>query len=150
VTKYDLAQVKTGLKAQITINGNTYDGSVTKISKIAGKNENGASTVDVDVHIDNPDDQVYIGIEGKVKIECETVQDAMVLPFSCVNYDTKGSFCYVVEDGVVVRRDVVTGISSDTKIQIVSGISKDDVVISEVTSDITEGMPVVAYDAGDE
>lgn len=74
----------------------------------------------------------------------------MVLPFSCVNYDTKGSFCYVVEDGVVVRRDVVTGISSDTKIQIVSGISKDDVVISEVTSDITEGMSVVAYDAGEE
>ena len=122
----------------------------TKISKIAGKNENGASTIDVEVHIDNPDDQVYIGIEGKVKIECETVQDAMVLPFSCVNYDTKGSFCYVVEDGVVVRRDVVTGISSDTKIQIVSGISKDDVVISEVTSDITEGMSVVAYDAGEE
>ena len=55
-----------------------------------------------------------------------------------------------MEDGVVVRRDVVTGISSDTKIQIVSGISKDDVVISEVTSDITEGMPVVAYDAGEE
>lgn len=150
VTKYDLGQVKTGLKAQITINGSAYDGSVTKISKIAGKNENGASTIDVDVHIDNPDDQVYIGIEGKVKIECETVQDAMVLPFSCVNYDTKGSFCYVVEDGVIVRRDVVTGISSDTKIQIVSGISKDDVVISEVTSDITEGMPVVAYDAGEE
>ena len=150
VTKYDLGQVKTGLKAQITINGNTYDGSVTKISKIAGKNEKGASTIDVEVHIDNPDDQVYIGIEGKVKIECETVQDAMVLPFSCVNYDTKGSFCYVVEDGVVVRRDVVTGISSDTKIQIVSGISKDDVVISEVTSDITEGMSVVAYDAGEE
>ena len=63
-----------------------------------------------------------------------------------------GSRSYIgpVEDGVVVRRDVVTGISSDTKIQIVSGISKDDVVISEVTSDITEGMSVVAYDAGEE
>ena len=146
VTKYDLQQIAVGQKAQITINGSTYDGTVTKLSKIAGTNSNGAATVDVDVHIDNPDDQIFIGIEGKVKIQCGTVKDACVLPFSCVNYDTKGAFCYVVEDGIVTRKDVVTGMSSDEKIEIVSGVTDEDVVISEVTSDIVEGMEVMVLE----
>lgn len=144
VTKHDLQQIKVGQKAEITINGFTYKGEVTKMNKVAGTNENGASTVDVDVHIDNPDDNIFIGIEGKVKILCDTVEDAYVLPFSCVNYDTKGSFCFVVEDGVVVRKDVETGLSSDMKIQIVSGISEEDEVIAEVTQEITEGLEVTA------
>ena len=146
VTKYDLQQIAVGQKAQITINGSTYDGTVTKLSKIAGTNSNGAATVDVDVHIDNPDDQIFIGIEGKVKIQCGTVKDACVLPFSCVNYDTKGAFCYVVEDGIVTRKDVVTGMSSDEKIEIVSGVTDEDVVISEVTSGIVEGMEVMVLE----
>lgn len=150
VTKYDLQQVQVGQKAEITINGNTYDGTVTKLSKIAGVNANGAATIDVDVHIDNPDDNIFIGIEGKVKIQCDTVKDAYVLPFSCVNYDTKGSFCYVVKDGVVERRDVVTGLSSDMKIQIISGIEGDEDVISEVTQEIEEGMEVTVMNAEDE
>lgn len=147
VTKYDLAQIKQGQVAEVTINGKTYEGVVENISKIAGVNANGAATVDVDVHINNPDDNIILGLEGKVKIQCDTEKDANVLPFSCVNYDTKGAFCYVVEDGVVVRRDVETGLSSNLKIQIISGVLPGDEVISEVTQEIEEGMQVTVMDS---
>ena len=37
-----------------------------------------------------------------------------------------------------------TGISSDTMVEILSGVSEGDQLITEVTGDITEGMAAVA------
>lgn len=142
VNKYDLVQIKVGQKAEITINGVLYEGTVTKINGMAQVNATGAATVTAEVHIDHPDDNIYLGIEAKVKIQSDVVENALLVPIECVNYDTKGAFCYVVEDGVLVRRDVEAGISSDTQIQIISGLKEGDMVITEVTSELSEGMEV--------
>lgn len=143
VTKYDLAQLCVGQTAHLTINGNVYEGTVTKINGMAQINAAGASTVTADIHINNPDEGIYLGIEAKVKIESANVENAFIVPIACVNYDTQGAFCYVVEDGVIVRKDVEAGISSDTHIQILSGLEKGEQVITEVTTDLAEGMAVI-------
>lgn len=142
VTKYDLAQIGVGQKAVITINGQVYEGTVSKINGMAQVNTTGAATVTADIHIDNPDDNIYLGIEAKVKVESASEENVLLVPVACVNYDTKGAFCYVVEDGILVRRDVEAGISSDTQIQIMSGLKAGDQVVSEVTMDLVEGMEV--------
>ena len=48
---------------------------------------------------------------------------------------------YLVENGAAVRRDVKTGLSSDTQVEIASGISAGDEVILN-PQDVTEGMAV--------
>ena len=59
-----------------------------------------------------------------------------------MNYDTKGAFCYVVENGVIIRRDVEAGISSDMQIQIIKGLEAGEQVITQITGDLNEGMEV--------
>lgn len=142
MNKYDLEQIKVGQKAEITINGAAYDGIVTKINGMAQTNAQGAATVTADIHINNPDENIYLGIEAKVKIQSDEAENALLVPVECVNYDTKGSFCYVVENGVIIRRDVEAGISSDTQIQIINGLKAGEQVITEVTGDLSEGMEV--------
>ncbi len=142
VNKYDLEQIKVGQKAEITINGTAYEGTVTKINGMAQTNAQGAATVTADVHINNPDENIYLGIEAKVKIQSNEVENALLVPVECVNYDTKGAFCYVVENGVIFRRDVEAGISSDTQIQIINGLKAGEQVITQVTGDLSEGMEV--------
>lgn len=142
VSKYDLAQIKVGQKAEITINGVLYEGSVAKINGMAQANATGAATVTADVHIDNPDENIYLGIEAKVKIRSDAVENALLVPVECVNYDTKGAFCYVVENGVLLRKDVEAGISSDTRIQIISGLEAGEWVVTQVTGELSEGMEV--------
>jgi len=144
LSKYDLEKIKMGQKADLTINGNKYEGTVASISRVANTNANGAAVVKAEIHIDNPDENLFLGIEAKVKIQCETVKEAMTLPLTCVNYDTKGSFCYVVVDGVIERREVTTGLSSDHSVQIIEGIDSNDEVITEVNEMIAEGMSVVS------
>lgn len=142
VNKYDLEQIKVGQKAEITINGTAYEGTVTKINGMAQTNAQGAATVTADIHINNPDENIYLGIEAKVKIQSDEVENALLVPVECVNYDTKGAFCYVVENGVIFRRDVEAGISSDTQIQIINGLKAGEQVITQVTGDLSEGMEV--------
>ena len=142
VTKYDLSKIDVGQKAVITINGREYEGVVTRIDGMAKVNAAGASTVTADIHINNPDDAIYLGIEAKVKIESDREENVYLAPIESVNYDTKGAFCYVIENGVIVRKDVEAGISSDTRVQILSGLSVGDQVITQVTTDLAEGMAV--------
>lgn len=142
VSKYDLAQIEVGQKAEITINGAVYEGSVTKINGMAQVNTTGSATVTAEIHIDNPDDNIYLGIEAKVKIQSDAVENALLVPVECVNYDTKGAFCYVVENGIIIRKDVEAGISTDTQIQIIKGLEAGEQVITQVTGELSEGMEV--------
>lgn len=142
LTKYDLETLKVGQKADITINGVSYEGEVTKIDGMAQTNANGASTVSADIHVKNPGEGIYLGSEAKVIVTSDTRENVLLVPLSCVNYDTKGTFCYVVEDGVVVRREVEIGISSESQIEIVNGLYREDEIITDVTAELVEGMNV--------
>ncbi|MCH4193485.1 MAG: efflux RND transporter periplasmic adaptor subunit [Butyrivibrio sp.] len=140
VTKYDLAKIKTGQKVDITIAGNSYEGKVAQISKVATKNSNGASVVNAAISIDNPDSNIILGTEADVVIHTASADGTLIIPIEAINTDRKGSFVYVIENGIIVRKNVKTGITSDTEEEIKEGISEGDQVLTDVTSDITEGM----------
>ncbi len=144
VTKYDLEKIAIGQKAEITVSGHKYEGEITKINKMATLNSSGTPVVGAEVKIANPDENIYLGIEAKVLIHTESVSQVTVLPVECVNADKDGDFVYVVENGIVVKKSVTAGISSDTYIEIKEGLSEGEQVISSVTAGIAEGMPVTA------
>lgn len=148
INKYDLAQIAEGQRAVITINGNEYEGYVKKINRMGQLDASGNATVTAEIHIEQPDDHIYLGIEAKVRIESATEENALLVPIQCVNYDTKGAFCYVVEEGVIVRRDVAAGISSDTYVQVIAGLQAGEQVVTDVTTDLYEGMGVIPVPEG--
>ena len=141
VSKYDIEKLAIGQKADITINGKSYTGEVSNISKVASTNNAGA------VVIDNPDDNIVLGVEAKVSVKTAEEKNVLLVPIAAVNYASDGVFCYVAENGVLVRKEVETGISSDEYVQILSGLSEGDAVITDVTGDMTEGMAVTAVSA---
>lgn len=142
LTKYDLETVKEGQDAEIIIGANTYNGKVASISRVAQTNQAGTQVVSAKIHIDNPDDNIFLGIEAKVKITVGSENQAVTVPSECVNTDIKGTFCYIINNGVVERKDIETGLMSTELTQIKSGLNEGDKVISTVTGDITEGMQV--------
>lgn len=146
LTKYDLEKVAVGQKADVTIAGRTYEGEISRIYHMATKNASGSSVVQALIHIDNPDDGIFLGIEAKVVIHIAESHDALLIPVEVINADTKGSFVYVVENGVVTRKDIVTGISSDTYTEVLDGLLAGDAVIVD-SSTVEEGMNVTAYDS---
>lgn len=147
VTKYDLEKLAVGQKAVVTIAGNKYDGEVSKIDKMATKNNSGASVVNADIKILNPDEKIFLGVEAKISVNTAHAVQTLIVPSGAVNTDVDGDFVYAVENGFVVRKPVKTGISSGTDVEIVEGLAEGDQVMTEVSAGITEGMAVSAIPA---
>ncbi len=144
VSKYDLTKIKEGQKASVTIGGKEYEGEVSKINKMAETNNSGASVVGTEIRITNPDSDVILGVEARVVISTDKVENAVQVPLTAVNVDMDGEFVYTVENGILVKKPVVTGISTDIMTQIVEGLNEGEQVVINVTADLAEGMTVVA------
>ena len=141
--KFDLAKLREGQTAEITIFDNVYTGKVSKIDKMATASSNGFYQVGAEVVIDNPDDKIILGLDAKVKILVDSAEDVLLIPVEAMNADKQGDFVYVMEDGVAVRRDVVSGISSTEFIEIKEGITENDkIIVSSLMGTIEEGMVV--------
>lgn len=132
ISKYDFDKVKEGQKATVTLGDKEYQGTVRQISKIAITNEKGTPLIGVDVHIDNPDEGIFIGVEAKVSIQAAEAEDVPILPVEAVNIGKDGSFCYVVKDGKIAKQDVETGVTSDSYVEIKKGLKAGDQVIEDI------------------
>ena len=144
VTKSNLKDLKLGQKAVVTILDQEYDATVTRINSIATASTNGSTSIMVEVRLDNPDDNIYLGLDAKVKLTTASKTNVVMLPVEAVSADKEGEFVYLVTDGVVEKRYITLGISSDEYVEIVDGLTETDQVITMISSDIEEGMPVMA------
>ena len=145
ISKYDYDKVKEGQSAEITMADRTYEGKVTKVSHIASPNEKGTPVISATVSILNPDEDIFLGVDAKVKIHAESAEDVVTLPVEAVNIGKDGSFCYILKDGVITRQNVTTGLSSQDYVEIKEGLKEGDQVISDLGS-LEEGMQAAAQE----
>ena len=143
LNKSDLEKVKEGQKAAITIVGKPYEGTVTRISRSATKNEKGAALVTAEIHIDNPDQDLYLGVDGKVTIQGNKAENVVTVPIEADNIGKDGSFVYIVnENGMIEKRIITTGLSSAEATEVKEGLDGTEQVVLSVDAGIEEGMQV--------
>ncbi len=144
INKNDLLKLELGQKATVTVLDKEYTATVSKINKVATSHDSGTTSLSAEVSIDNPDSEIYLGMDAKVIIHTAEREDVLMLPVQVVNSDKSGDFVYLIENGVVCKRYITVGISSDEYIEIVDGLTADDAVVSVVTVDVVEGAVMVA------
>ena len=144
ITKSGLKEVELGQKAIVEILDKEYNATVTRINSIATAGTNGSASILVEVSIDNPDNDIYLGLDAKVKLTTAAKTDVVMLPVESVSADKEGEFVYLVVDGIVEKRYITLGISSDEYVEVVEGLEETDQVISMVSAELEEGMPVMA------
>ncbi len=147
VTKTDVAKLAIGQKVDVKILDKVYEGEVSKINRMAQANASGTPMVGVQVHIKNPDDKIILGLDAKLEIYTESVENALLIPVEAINADKDGDFLYVVENGVIARKPIVCGISSDIYTEVLEGITEADQIVLTALTDIEEGMAVAAMPA---
>lgn len=145
LSKSDLKKASEGQSVDITIDGKSYTGSLRKINRVAEKNESGKTIVKAEVSIDNPGTDIILGSEAKIKIHTAQATSTIVIPNELINYGNDGAFVFVVNNGLVEKRFINIGITSDMKSQIVGGLSEGELVAAENTDMLTEGMAVTGY-----
>ena len=146
-SKYDLEKLEIGQKVDVTISGNVYEGEISKINRMAEANASNTPMVGVEVHLLAPDDRIILGMDAKLIVYTKKAENTLMIPVEAINADKEGDFLYVVEEGIVVKKPIVCGISTDTYTEVLEGITEEDVIIVTSYTNLEEGMPVTVLPA---
>lgn len=138
----DFDKVEIGNRAVVKIGKYKYNGVVESLDKIAVPNAKGNPVIGAKVKIENPDENIYIGVAAKLTMTVAEEKDILYLPNENVNTSTEGDFVYVVQNGVVKKKAVELGITSNSKVEIKSGLKEGDQVVADTFGTIKEGMKV--------
>jgi HlyD family secretion protein len=123
-------RMKVGDKAQVTVPGMDEPVEAT-VSLISPALDPGSTTVEVWVKLKNPDGKLKAGTPVHLAIAGRTVPDALQIPTQALVPAKDGSLgVMVISDGEAHLKPVQIGIRLPDKVQITSGISTSDMVIT--------------------
>jgi HlyD family secretion protein len=94
--------------------------------------------------VDNSERLLLPNVDVSTTIIANSKQNALTVPREAVHEDSSRNYVYVLQDGHLHRRDVKLGISNLTRVEILSGISDQDVIAvqSFSPSPMSEGVEV--------
>lgn len=136
----DFDKLVVGKQAEIKLGQKKYKGTLQAVDKVAVTNLKGNPVIKADVHIDNPDENIYIGVSAKATLDVAEKKNVMSVPNEVVNTSAAGDFVYIIEDGVVKKQMVELGIASKKETEVISGLKAGQQVVSDVSGDVKEGM----------
>lgn len=139
VTSYEMGQVEVGQKASIEAAGNTYEGTVSRIRKETVLDSQNKAKLQVEIHIENPDDKIYLGTDVDAAIETGESDSAIVIPNDALYTDDEGDYCYLLSNDVIEKRYLTCGIASADTTEVLEGLSQGEWVITDAMTDANVG-----------
>lgn len=144
ISKYDIGKIEKGQAADIKIAGNTYEGVVYDIKRLAEASDSDKAKVTVSVKFNKPDEKVYLGLEADVTIHTEEKQGVMTIPSEAFYSDDDGDYCYVIRNGVVEKQYFTAGSQTDEYTEVMSGLGNGEIVIVDAITDDAVGKKAEA------
>ena len=113
-------------------------GTISTISPAAGA----TGTYTVKVALPNPDGTIRVGMLAEVSFTTEQSDDAIILPVNTVLTKDGETYVYTVEGTTAKKVLVETGIESGESIEILSGLTSGDLVITRGQTYVSDGEQV--------
>jgi len=125
----EAASVRVGKQATITGPEGVLAGKVTVVSPAVDPS---ATTVEVWVQAENPDEKMKPGETVRVSIRADLIQETLLVPASALlNSDEGGEKVMVVgKDSLARERKVTVGIREGNRVQILGGVNEGEKVIT--------------------
>ena len=155
VAKVHIAQaqaqtLQTGADAQVTVPGleTPVHG---KISLISPALDPGSTTIEVRVHIPNPKGTLKAGTPVHVTMDGPTIHHALIVPPDSILIDPSGNqTVMVIGAGDIARHVIVkTGVRNASAVQILSGLSAGQQVVTTGVYALEDGTRVKVVTAGE-
>jgi membrane fusion protein (multidrug efflux system) len=140
-----IGKLKVGTEVDVFLTslGKTYKGKVRQVGNYINPNNR---SFGIEVGVPNPDNLLRPNQVAKLKIIDYTSKQAIVVPTNVVLQDGEDNkFVFVVSNsngktGIAKKVLVKVGKSSDNVTEIVSGLSANDVIVTEGVNSIADGM----------
>lgn len=127
-----VTKIKVGQQATLSIDsypGNTIDSKIIYIAftPVAGQSST-VYEVRFALQLTNSDLAYRIGMDGDSNITLFSADNALTIPTDAVNDDNGQRYVFVKDGPNLIRRNITTGIETDTTTQVTEGLSQNDQV----------------------
>ena len=151
LSEVDVPKIKEGMKATISldsISDKTFTGSVFAVDKI-GASASGVTSYPVIIQFDTSSLEILPNMSATANIILDSKSDVLIVPSSAVTTQGTESTVRRLVNGKEEIVTVETGISSDTDVEIVSGLSAGDkVVTGTITQNTTSTQTRSVFSSG--
>ena len=133
-----MREVQVGQSITVEKNNEELEAVITENPQVADANT-GLFMVKARV---NGNEDLVSGIKVKLNMTTKHADNVMTLPIDAVYHESEKSFVYTYVNGKANKVYVETGLYDDEKIEIISGITTDDQVITTWSSQLRNGSEV--------
>ena len=133
-------------EVKIEKQGKIFKGTVTEKASLISSN---TGLFNIKATIDE-DNTFAAGVMAKVTFVYETNKSANILDRDLIYYDNGEPFVYVVENNLLVKKFVELGITTVDKVEILSGVNKNDDIVSTWNNSLAEGVEVEVIEESSE
>lgn len=142
VPQKDLRRFAPGQQASLQMTaweGESFPATVTRVSPTADPD---SGTFRVTLAVPAADGRLRPGMFGKLDIVYEVHEDALLVPSVAVLDEDSEAAVFVVDEGQARRRRVTTGLRTDGRTEVLSGLSAGERIVVVGQSGLREGAPV--------
>jgi RND family efflux transporter MFP subunit len=142
LTESEVYQVSQGQQVKITTDvypGKVFNGTISFISPQADQTHN----YPVEIMVDNASQSILrSGTFVYADFSRETKQQMLVIPREALTESVKNASVYVVTNNVARQKTIQTGVELGGNIQVLSGLSPGDQVVTSGQINLKDGSPV--------
>jgi HlyD family secretion protein len=132
VDESDIGKVKAGQKVVFSVDAypnKTFTGVVANVSQKATVQQN-VVYYSVLVDVDNPGGLLRQSMTARVSLNIGESNNCIVIPLSMVKTVNGQQVVAVLKDGAAKNVPITTGLSSDDKVEVTSGLAEEDQLIA--------------------
>jgi len=134
--------IRVGMPAQLTLRelpGREFTGTVARFSKAL---DLGTRTMLTEVDLNNPNHELYPGMYADVSLELARHPDVLQVPVTAVGTEKGKSVVDAVQGDQLTRLPVTTGLSTPSRIEIMSGLTGTEQVVKNFNPSLHDGEKV--------
>ena len=137
-----LRDVQVGQAVEVALDalpGKTYDGRIIALNPLV---DAGGRALVIRAQVRNQDTALRPGMFARVTLITRAKKESLVLPEEALVPQGTEQFIFRVVDGKAVRATVQTGQRRDSKVEILSGVNEDDMVVTAGQIRLRDGVSV--------
>lgn len=139
ISEVDISNVALGQIATVTFDAlpdKTFTGTVSNVNAV-GTTTQGVTTYSIEIILDSITQDIKPGMTTNASIVTNKKENVILVPSTAVQTIGGQSVVQVMKNATAQPVDVTTGDSNDSEIEIVSGISAGDMVVTNPTAATT-------------
>ena len=142
VPEREMSKLKIGFPANLTadaIPDSEFKGKILRISPIV---DSGTGTFKVTVEIRDKTRMLKPGMFTRIKIVYDTHENTLLVPKDAVLTEDNKAWIFLVNDGAVNKTEVKVGYSNSTHIEILSGLSLGETIVTTGLGSLKDGSKI--------